>query len=192
VKRLFAYSSVAQIGYITLGIGLDNEAGLTGSITHLLNHGITKGAIFVLLGGVALRAGAVSTSVASLSGLGQRMPLTAFGLVVAGLSLIGIPGTAGFVSKWYLILGALERGQWWIVAAILGASLVAAAYVWRVVEAAYLRPVAPGTWRGGEAPAGMLAAALAMVTLCVYFGFETSFSVGGARAAAELLLGGGG
>ena len=192
VKRLFAYSSVAQIGYITLGIGLDNEAGLTGSITHLLNHGITKGAIFVLLGGVALRAGAMSTSVASLAGLGQRMPLTAFGLVIAGLSLVGIPGTAGFVSKWYLIAGALERGQWWIVAAILGASLIAAAYVWRVVEAAYLRPVAPGTWRGGEAPVGMLAAALAMVTLCVYFGFETSFSVGGARSAAELLLRGGG
>ena len=111
VKRLFAYSSVAQIGYITLGIGLDNEPGLTGAITHLLNHGITKGAIFVLLGGVALRAGAMSTSVASLAGLGQRMPLTAFGLVIAGLSLIGIPGTAGFVSKWYLILGALERGS---------------------------------------------------------------------------------
>jgi multicomponent Na+:H+ antiporter subunit D len=188
VKRLFAYSSVAQIGYIILGIGLHNQASLTGSITHLMNHGVTKGAIFVLLGGLALRAGSMSMSVASLAGLGQRMPLTAFGLVIAGLSLIGIPGTAGFVSKWYLVVGALEQGQWWLVATILASSLVAAAYVWRVVEAAYLRPAAGDAWRGGEAPVGMLTAALAMVALCVYFGFDTTYSVGGAQEAAQLLL----
>jgi multicomponent Na+:H+ antiporter subunit D len=188
VKRLFAYSSVAQIGYIILGIGLHNQASLTGSITHLMNHGVTKGAIFVLLGGLALRAGSMSMSVASLAGLGQRMPVTAFGLVIAGLSLIGIPGTAGFVSKWYLVVGALEQGQWWLVATILASSLVAAAYVWRVVEAAYLRPAAGDAWRGGEAPVGMLTAALAMVALCVYFGFDTTYSVGGAQEAAQLLL----
>jgi multicomponent Na+:H+ antiporter subunit D len=190
VKRLFAWSSVAQIGYITLGIGLDNQASLTGSITHLLNHGVTKGAIFVLLGAVALRSGAISVSVASLSGLGRRMPLTAFGLVIAGLSLVGIPGTAGFISKWYLIVGALERGMWWVVAVIVGASIIAVGYVWRVVEAAYLHPAQGATPVRHEAPAGMLAAALGMVILCVYFGIETSFSVGAARDAALLLLGG--
>jgi multicomponent Na+:H+ antiporter subunit D len=189
-KRLFAYSSVAQIGYITLGIGIDNLSSLTGSITHLLNHGITKGAIFMLLGGVALRAGAPSVSVASLGGLGRRMPVTAFALVIAGLSLIGVPGTAGFITKWYLVLGAIERGQWWLVAVVLASSLIAAAYVWRVVEAAYLRPAPEGAPPAGEAPAGMLAAGIAMALLCVYFGFDTSFSVGAAREAAELLLGG--
>jgi multicomponent Na+:H+ antiporter subunit D len=188
VKRLFAYSSVAQIGYITLGIGLDNQAGLTGSITHLLNHGVTKGAIFVLLGAVALRSGGLTMTVADLAGLGRRMPLTAFGLVVAGLSLIGVPGTAGFISKWFLILGAIERGHWWLVAVIVGASLIAVAYVWRVVEAAYLRPASAEAPERDEAPIGMLAAALGMVLLCVYFGFETSFSVGGASDAAALLL----
>ena len=186
VKRLFAYSSVAQIGYITLGIGLDNQASLTGSITHLLNHGVTKGAIFVLLGGVALRAAAPGITVAGLAGLGRRMPLTAFGLVIAGLSLIGVPGTAGFVSKWYLILGAIDRGQWWLVAVIVATSLIAVAYVWRVVEAAYLRAGEDSS--RAEAPAGMLVAALAMAALCVYFGFDTSFSVGGAADAAALLL----
>lgn len=188
-KRLFAYSSVAQIGYITLGIGIDNQASLTASITHLLNHGITKGAIFILLGGVALASGAASVSVASLGGLGRRMPLTAFALVIAGLSLIGIPGTAGFITKWYLIVGALERGLWWVVAVVLGSSLIAVAYVWRIVEAAYLRPAPAGAPAAGEAPAGMLAAGMAMAFLCLYFGFETSFSVGGAREAAELLRG---
>ena len=188
VKRLFAYSSVAQIGYITLGIGLENQAALTGSITHLLNHGVTKGAIFVLLGGVVLRAAAPGLTVGDLSGLARRMPLTAFGLVIAGLSLIGVPGTAGFVSKWYLILGAIDRGLWWVVAVILAASLIAVAYVWRVVEIAYLRPPPAGASRS-EAPLGMLSAALAMAALCVYFGFDTSFSVGGAADAAALLLG---
>jgi multicomponent Na+:H+ antiporter subunit D len=188
VKRLFAYSSVAQIGYITLGIGVDNQASLTGSIVHLLNHGVTKGAIFLLLGAVALRSVAPSVSVASLAGLGERMPLTAFGLVIAGLSLIGVPGTAGFITKWYLIVGAIDRGLWWLVAVILASSLIAVAYVWRVVEAAYLRPARDGAPARGEAPMGMLAAGLAMVALCVYFGFDTSFSVGRAGEAAALLL----
>jgi multicomponent Na+:H+ antiporter subunit D len=187
VKRLFAYSSVAQIGYITLGIGVDNQASLTGSIVHLLNHGVTKGAIFVLLGGIALRSAASSLTLSSMAGLGRRMPLTAFGLVIAGLSLIGIPGTAGFITKWYLIVGAIDRGLWWLVAAILASSLIAAVSVWRVIEVAYLRP-APDGAPAREAPLGMLSAALAMVALCVYFGFDTSFSVGGAQDAAALLL----
>jgi multicomponent Na+:H+ antiporter subunit D len=190
VKRLFAWSSVAQIGYVTLGIGLYNEAALTGSIAHLLNHGITKGAIFVLLGAVALRAGTGQVTTDSLAGLARRMPLTAFGLVLAGLSLVGVPGTAGFISKWYLILGALERGLWGVVVAVVAASLVAVAYVWRIVEAAYLRPAEDAPAARAEAPAGMLAAALALVVLCVYFGVETSFSIGGARDAAQLLMGG--
>ena len=189
VKRLFAWSSVAQIGYIILGIGLGNQAGLTGSIAHLLNHGVTKGAIFVLLGGFALRCAGGPVTIAGLAGLARLMPLTAFGLVIAGLSLVGVPGTAGFISKWYLIVGALERGQWWLVAVIVGTSIIAAAYVWRVVEAAYFRPVAAGVPAPGEAPPGMLAAALGMVILCVYFGLETSFSIGGAREAALLLIG---
>ena len=90
---------------------------------HLFNHGVTKGALFLLLGGIALRLGAARVTVGSLAGLGRRMPLTAFGIVIAGLSLIGVPGTAGFITKWYLIVGALERGWWWLVAAILASSL---------------------------------------------------------------------
>jgi multicomponent Na+:H+ antiporter subunit D len=186
VKRLFAYSSVAQIGYITLGIGIDNQAALTGSIVHLLNHGVAKGAIFLLLGGVALRAAAPALRFEHIAGLGRRMPLTALGLTIAGLSLVGVPGTAGFITKWYLVVGALERGWWSAVAAIVASSLIAVAYVWRVVEAAYLRGSAVPA--RGEAPPAMLAAGMAMVLLCVYFGFETRFSVGGASDAAALLL----
>ena len=67
------------------------------------------------------------------------MPLTSFGIVLGGLSLIGVPGTAGFISKWHLILAAMEKGQWWLVGAIVFSSLFAVAYVWRFVEVAYFQ-----------------------------------------------------
>ena len=188
LKRLFAYSSVAQIGYITLGMGLANEPGLTGAVVHLFNHGLTKGAIFLLLGGVALRVG--STSLARVAGLARTMPLTSFGIVLGGMSLIGIPGTAGFISKWYLVLGAIAHGYWWLAALLVASSLIAVAYVWRFVEIAYLRAPAPGAAKLVEAPAGMLIPAWIMVAGCVYFGLDTSFTLDGARLAAAVLLGG--
>jgi multicomponent Na+:H+ antiporter subunit D len=188
LKRMFAYSSVAQIGYITLGISLANEAGLTGSIVHLLNHGVTKGAIFLLIGGITLRCGEATFD--RMRGIGQRMPLTAFGLVIGGLSLVGIPGTAGFVTKWYLVLGAIERGYWWLAVLIVASSLIALAYVWRFVEVAYLSPPDERSVKPGEAPASMVGFAWVLVLACVYFGLDTSFSVGAARDAAVLLIGG--
>ena len=186
LKRMLAYSSVAQIGYITLGIALTNAAGLTGAIAHLFNHGITKGALFLLAGGVSLRCG--GTSFAAIAGLGQRMPLTSFGIVIAGLSLIGVPATAGFTTKWYLVVGALERGYWWLAALIVVSSLIAVAYVWRFVEAAYLQVPGPEAPRQGEMPLSMLLPAWLMVGACIYFGIWTSFNIGFAGSAAELLL----
>jgi multicomponent Na+:H+ antiporter subunit D len=186
-KRLLAYSSVAQIGYITLGIGLATADGLTAAVVHLFNHGITKGALFMLAGGIALRAGGVGFE--RLSGLGRTMPVTCLGVTLAGLSLIGVPGTAGFISKWYLVLGAIEAGHLWLAAFVVLTSLIAVAYVWRFVEAAYLAEPAPGA-AAAEAPWPMLAAGWAMVAACVWFGFDTSFTVEGARRAAELMLGG--
>ena len=188
LKRLFAYSSVAQIGYITLGMGLANESGLTGAVVHLFNHGLTKGAIFLLLGGVALRAG--STSLARVAGLARTMPLTSFGIVLGGMSLIGIPGTAGFISKWYLVLGAIAHGYWWLAALLVASSLIAVAYVWRFVEMAYLREPQSATAALDEAPVSMLVPAWVMIAGCVYFGLETSFPLEGARLAAAVLMGG--
>ncbi len=188
LKRLFAYSSVGQIGYIILGLSFNSASGLTATIVHLFNHGVTKGAIFLLLGGVAMVMG--GTSLARIQGLGRRMPLTSFGIVLCGLSLIGVPGTAGFVSKWYLILAALEKGQWWLVFLIVASSLLAAAYVWRFVEAAYFRDPRQDTAGGGALPRSMALPAGLLVAATVYFGLDTSFTVGSAAQAAAGLLGG--
>ena len=188
VKRLFAYSSVAQIGYITLGISLVSPTGLTAGIVHLFNHAVTKGAIFLLLGCVALRVG--QPSIERLAGLGRRMPMTAAGLVIGGLSLIGVPGTVGFVSKWYLVLAALERGWWWLAGLVLLSSLLALVYVWRVVEALYFREPEGRMAQAVEAPISMLSSAWLLVAACVVFGLYTSGTVGVAAQAAQSLLGG--
>jgi multicomponent Na+:H+ antiporter subunit D len=192
LKRLFAYSSIGQIGYITLGLSFDSVSGLTASIVHLFNHGVTKAAIFLLIGGMVLgmtRQGAVppAPTFDRLAGMARRMPLTCFGIVIAGLSLIGVPGTAGFVSKWTLIVAALEKGQLWLVGAILLSSLLAVAYVWRFVEVAYFRPAPEGTARQ-EAPLSMLIPAWALVIATVWFGLDTSITVGSAAEAAQQLV----
>ena len=187
LKRLFAYSSVAQIGYITLGLSFDSVTGLTASIVHLFNHAVTKGALFLLIGGAVAVAGGATLS--RLSGLARVMPLTSFGIVLGGLSLIGVPGTAGFISKWYLILAALEKGQWWLAMAIVASSLLAVAYVWRFVEVAYFRAPPADLATRREAPFALLVPAWILVGATLYFGIETSVSVGSAANAAAMLLG---
>lgn len=186
LKRMLAYSSVAQIGYILLGVGLATPSGLTAAVAHLFNHGITKGALFLLVGTLALRVG--STRLSQLSGLASRMPLTALGVVLAGLSLIGVPGTAGFITKWYLVRACLERGSWWLAALVVATSLIALGYVWRFVEIAYLKAPGPEAPRTGEAPLWMLVPAWLLVAACIYFGFETSFNVGYVGEAVKLLM----
>src|SRR5690606_32170669 len=137
LKRMLAYSSVAQIGYIILGFSFASETGVTATLLHMLNHGLMKGALFLSMTAVAYRLG--TTNLSQMAGLASRMPLTMAAFVIGGLSLIGVPLTTGFISKWYLVSAALELGWWPLIAVILVGSLLAVAYVWRVVEVAYFQ-----------------------------------------------------
>jgi multicomponent Na+:H+ antiporter subunit D len=189
VKRLLAYSSIAQIGYMLLGIGLASTTGVTGAILHLFNHALMKGALFLALAAIAYRLR--STSLQDLTGLGRRMPWTMFAIVIGGLSLIGVPATVGFVSKWYLVLAALEQGLWPVALLILLGSLLAVVYVWKLVEAAYLTEPRDDV-AVQEAPLSMLIPLWVLVIANVYFGVNTEVSVGLARQAAAVLTGGAG
>lgn len=186
VKRMLAYSSVAQIGYMILGISLVSVTGLTASISHLFNHALMKGALFMALGCVSFRIGSVQID--RMAGLGRTMPWTMGSFVIGGLSLIGVPLTAGFVSKWYLIVGTLERGWWPVAVLVLLTSLMAMVYIWRVVEVAYFKP-APEGQAVREAPLALLIPTWTLALANLYFGLETSLNAGVARQAAEVLLG---
>ncbi len=185
VKRMLAYSSVAQIGYMILGLSFMSVTGVTAGILHIFNHALMKGGMFLALGCIVLRLGSVELD--QLRGVGRRMPLTMFAFVLGGFGLIGIPLTSGFVSKWYLILGAVEGDHWLIAVAMLFSSLLALIYVWRVVEVAYLQAPPEGA-KAEEAPLSMLIPTWVLIGANVYFGIETSLSVGVAQTAAELLL----
>ena len=187
IKRMLAYSSVAQIGYMILGISLASVTGLTAGIIHLFNHALMKGALFLALGCIFLRIGTVQLR--DMEGIAKTMPWTMAAFVVGGLSLIGVPVTAGFISKWYLVGAALEQDRWGIAVLILVSSLIAVAYVWRVVEAAYFRQPSRHARQATEAPAVMLVPTWVLIGANVYFGLDTSLTSGVARRAAETLLG---
>jgi multicomponent Na+:H+ antiporter subunit D len=186
IKRMLAYSSIAQIGYMALGIGFATVTGLTGGIVHIFNHALIKGGLFLAMGSIALRIGSVD--IGDMRGLGRRMPLTMFAWVLGGLGLIGVPATAGFISKWYLIQAALESEMWPIAALMLISSLLALVYVWRVVEVAYFNPPDHEVERC-EAPPLMLIGTWVLIGASLFFGIFTGWSAGIARSAAEALLG---
>jgi multicomponent Na+:H+ antiporter subunit D len=190
VKRMFAYSSVAQIGYMVLGIGVATATGVTAAILHLFNHALMKGTLFLALGAVAYRLG--TANLGELRGLGRRMPWTMGAMVVGGLSLIGVPPTVGFVSKWYLVLAVIERGWWPVALIVLIGSMLALVYVWRLIEVAYFQSPEDEIGAPCEAPLSMLVPIWLLVGANIYFGLAPGLSVGSAREAAGLLMGGGG
>jgi multicomponent Na+:H+ antiporter subunit D len=188
LKRMLAYSSVGQIGYITLGLSLATEPGVAAAVAHVVNHGVTKSALFLLAGGMALRLG--GTRFSDLAGVGRTMPVTTFAFVIGGLSLIGVPGTAGFVTKWALAGAAIRAGQPVFAAVVLLSSLLALAYVWRFVECAYFREPPAGSPAPGEAPASMTGTALVLTAAVVAMGLHGAPVLHAAERAAAALMGG--
>ncbi len=185
VKKMLAHSSVAQIGYMAIGLSFATLSGVTASIVHLFNHALMKGALFMAVGAIIYRIGACRME--NIHGLGKQMPWTFGAIVVGGLSLIGVPGTAGFVSKWYLVLAALEQQAWIVVAIILIGSLLAVVYIGKIVEALYFKPATDTNSEVKEAPFMLLLPTWILVLANIYFGFDTDLTVGVAERAAQAL-----
>lgn len=188
IKRLFAYSSVAQIGYMILALAIGTPLGLTATLIHLFNHALMKAALFLAIGGVVYRVG--SAQLSHFAGLGRQMPWTMAAIVAGGLSLIGVPLTVGFVSKWYLVLALLEKGWWPLTILVLISSLLALIYVWRIVEWVYFSSPRIVLDEVKDPPLSQLVPIYILVIANFYFGIDTSLTVGISKKAAEMLFGG--
>jgi multicomponent Na+:H+ antiporter subunit D len=137
-KKILTYLIVAEVGYMVGGAWLASSTGLTGAILHIVNDALMTLCLFVFAGIVVYKKG--GHQLLDLQGLYKKMPVTMAAFTVGALSMIGVPPTAGFFSKWYLILGAIDAGRYHFMAALLISSLVNAILFFRVIEIAYFEP----------------------------------------------------
>jgi multicomponent Na+:H+ antiporter subunit D len=176
---MLAYSSVGQVGYIALGVGLASPLGLVGALLHALNHACMKACLFCVQGNLRLRLG--HAAIPHLDdGTARAMPWTMAAFTLGALSMIGLPPTAGFFSKWYLAVGTVEAGQWPLLAALLVSTLLNAVYFFRIFEQIYLKP-APAGESGrearGEVPASMLVPTVLFALLLLLLGLGNAVLV---------------
>ena len=186
IKRMLAYSSIAQIGYMLLGLALLSESGLTATFVTMFNHGITKATLFMSLGVLTLHSG--GSFLSNLAGMGKRRPWISLTFLIGALSLVGIPGTAGFISKWLLVEAALEMKSPLIALVVILSSLLAIVYVWKVLEHLYfLEPTS--NLEATKVSFRILVPLWILSGGCIYFGFDTSLILTSSELAASGLFG---
>lgn len=135
IKKRLAYSTISQLGYILLGIALMNKESLTGGLLHLINHALIKIVLFFCAGAIYFNSG--KKNISEIKGIGKQMPITMWCFTIASISLVGIPPTNGFVSKWYLALGGLNEGNLLFVTILLISAFFTASYLMPIVITAF-------------------------------------------------------
>lgn len=149
-KRMLSFIIIAEVGYIVMGVSVGNRMGFTGAVLHIMNDAFMMACLFLAVGAVEYKTG--TRSLHDFGNLYKKMPLTMAALTIGGLSIVGIPPTCGFFSKWYLVLGAIEAGQWIFAAALLISSLLTAVIFFKVLVNIYFGPQpAAGTHSNGAA-----------------------------------------
>lgn len=187
LKRILAWSSIGQLGYIVLGICMLNLQGLSASMLYLFNHALIKASLFMAVGCLIYRIGIATTE--NIKGIGKRMPYSMMAFVFGGLSLIGVPLTNGFISKWYLITAALEQQAIFVVIAIIISSLLAIVYIWRIVELMYFGELSEQNKDIKEAPLTLLLPVWFLIFANFYFGINPEFPISIAEQVAVSLMG---
>ena len=188
LKRLLAYSSIAQIGYMILGIALITELGLAASLIHIFNHAFIKVGLFLAATVIIYSYG--TDSIERLAGMAKTSPFTFVLFLISGLSIIGVPLTSGFISKWYLIKASLEAGYWALVVIIVFSSVLAIIYIGRVIEVAYFKPEAKNTasLNNKKTPYLLFLSLFIFSFINIYLGIETSLNVDMAFQIAHELI----
>lgn len=176
-KKMLTYLIVAEVGYMVGGVWLANRNGITGSVLHILNDALMTLCIFLTAGIVVYKTKGHGFD--NLRSLYKKMPFTMGAFTVGALSMIGVPPTAGFFSKWYLILGAIDSGHWGFMAALILSSLVNAVLFFRVIEIGYFEPFTKHHGHEGhpehidEAPLSMLIPLIVVSFLLIVVGLYT-------------------
>ena len=187
MKRMLAYSSISQIGYIGLGIGLANPYGIIGAVLHILNHGLMKACLFLVTGNFRFKLGHSDIKKFNVS-LRKTMPWTTAAFVAGALAMVGIPPTVGFFSKWYLVLATIENKSWLFLAVILLSSLLNAVYFFRIIEKIYFRSTSrnqedgvqpSASSKSSEVPPSMLLPTVVLAVALFVVGILSSFIVKG-------------
>ncbi|MGB2842366.1 MAG: monovalent cation/H+ antiporter subunit D family protein [Halobacteriota archaeon] len=178
LKRMLAYSSVSQMGYIMLAVGLSVSTtthpwcGLTPALMHILNHALMKGCLFLVAGAFIYKA--ELWNISDFRGLGRKMPYTCAAFTLAAISMIGVPPSVGFVSKVYIILASLDAGKFVFVAIMLLSTLLNLVYFWRVIEMMYMKreegEESHSSSTKDEIPLSMLIPILTLASLCIIMG----------------------
>ena len=138
VKRMLSYIIIAEVGYIVMGLSVGNRMGFTGSVLHILNDAFMMACLFLAAGAIEYKTG--TRNINNFSNLYKKMPVTIIAFTIGGLSIVGIPPTCGFFSKWYLVLGAIESQQWVFAATLLISSLLTAVIFFKVLVNIYFGP----------------------------------------------------
>ena len=186
IKRLFALSSIAQIGYITFAFSLNSHSGISAGFIHIVNHAVIKGALFMAVGIFAVGIGKRATMV-SLRGVGRQMPITFAGFVIAGLALIGVPLTAGFISKLYLFKAIFETGNVFFVAVIAISSALSVLYLWKIFEVMWLQEPAQPLKIEKEPTVAYISLWLMVITIAIFGIYSHGVSSSGMLAANALV-----
>ena len=175
LKKMLTYIIVAEVGYMVGGAWLINEPGITGTVLHIVNDALMTLCLFLAAAAIAYRTGSLKFE--NLTNLYQKMPLTMAAFTVGAFAMIGVPPTCGFFSKWYLLLGGIEAGQWGYVVALVFSSLVNAILFFRIIEYAYFGKGGDGhgheTIERNEAPAMILSPLLLVAVALIVVGLSS-------------------
>jgi multicomponent Na+:H+ antiporter subunit D len=177
LKRLLAYSTVSQLSYVVLGVAVLAPISIAGAAIHLAAHALGKITLFFAAG--SIYTAAHLTEVSQLDGIGRRMPWTMGAFAVGALAMIGVPPTAGFLGKWFILVGAMQAANWVAVAVIILSTLLNAAYFLPIVFRAFFRAPVGHEHKSGEAPWPIVAAlaVTAAGTVLMFFSSEIPYAL---------------
>jgi len=182
LKRRLAYSTISQLSYVVLAAALLAPLSVLGAALHIAAHAVSKITLFFAAG--AIYTAAHKTEVSQLAGIGRTMPVTMTAFAIGAMSLIGIPPAVGFMSKWFIVQGAVDSEHYFALAVIVLSTLLNAAYFLPIIYSAFFRaPVEDEHAHHGEAPWPMLTALTITAALTVALFFITDAPL---RLAAQL------